>query len=77
LTNPAAISAGYTVSLARMSNGTVQVWGTGRKGELEQGNFGDHSYTPIQVLGLSNVVSISADFPDPLVVDKPINRDAD
>jgi alpha-tubulin suppressor-like RCC1 family protein len=65
LTNPASISAGYTVSLARMSNGTVQIWGTGRKGELGQGTFGDHSYTPIQVMGLSNVVSVSADFQEP------------
>jgi hypothetical protein len=43
LTNPAAISAGYTISLARMSNGTVQVWGTDRKGELGQGTFGAHA----------------------------------
>ena len=53
-TNPAAISAGYTTSTALMSNGTVRVWGTGlQKAELGQGNFGDHSYTPIMVMGLS------------------------
>jgi alpha-tubulin suppressor-like RCC1 family protein len=34
-------------------------------GELGQGNFNDHSYTPIAVPGLSNVVSISADFQEP------------
>ena len=65
LDHPAGISAGYTISLALMSNGTVQVWGTGLKGELGQGVFGDHSYTPIPVLGLSNVVSVSADFQEP------------
>ena len=68
LTNPAAISAGYMVSLARMSNGTVQVWGTGLQGELGQGSFGDHSYAPIPVLGLSNVVSVSADFEEPIAL---------
>ncbi|MDB6021948.1 MAG: rcc, partial [Pedosphaera sp.] len=65
LTNPATISAGYTTSLALMSNGTVRVWGTGRKGELGQGSFGDHSYSPIQVTGLSNVISVSASFQEP------------
>jgi alpha-tubulin suppressor-like RCC1 family protein len=65
LTSPASISAGYMVSIARMSNGTVQVWGTGPKGELGQGAFNDHSYTPIPVPGLSNVISISADFQEP------------
>jgi alpha-tubulin suppressor-like RCC1 family protein len=65
LTNPAAISAGYTISLARMSNGTVRVWGTDRKGEMGQGVSGFYSYTPIQVPGLSNVVSVSADFQEP------------
>jgi alpha-tubulin suppressor-like RCC1 family protein len=65
LTNPATISAGYMVSVALMSNGTVQVWGTGPKGELGQGSFTDHSYLPEQVKGLSNVVSVSADFQEP------------
>jgi len=65
LTNPAAISAGYYISLARMSNGTIQVWGTDRKGEMGQGATGGHSYTPITVIGLSNVVSASADFQEP------------
>ena len=65
ITNPAGISAGYTISLARMSNGTVRVWGTGRKGELGQGPSTTASYAPIQVVGLSNVVSVSADFQEP------------
>jgi len=65
LTNPASISAGYTISLARMSNGTVRVWGTDRKGEMGQGIFGASSYSPVQVVGLSNVVSVSADFQEP------------
>jgi alpha-tubulin suppressor-like RCC1 family protein len=49
LTNPAAISAAYTISLALMSNGTVKVWGTDRKGEMGQGLTGVFSYTPISV----------------------------
>ena len=65
LTNPAVISAAYTISLALMSNGTVRVWGTDRKGEMGQGTTGVHGYTPVQVPGLSNVVSISADFQEP------------
>jgi alpha-tubulin suppressor-like RCC1 family protein len=68
ITNPTTISAAYTISLALMSNGSVQVWGTDRKGELGQGVFGDHSYTPIQVLQLSNVVTASADFQEPEVL---------
>jgi len=63
--HPVAISAGYTVSLALMSNGTVLVWGTGLHGEMGQGLFGDFSYTPIPVMGLSNVVAVSADFQEP------------
>jgi alpha-tubulin suppressor-like RCC1 family protein len=65
LTNPAAISAGYMISLARMSNGTVKVWGTDSYGEMGQGIPNAHSYTPIPVIGLSNVVSVSADFQEP------------
>jgi alpha-tubulin suppressor-like RCC1 family protein len=65
LTNPATISAGYMISMALMSNGTVQVWGTDRKGEMGQGVFNTSSYTPIPVRGLSNVVSVSADFQEP------------
>ncbi|HXO27375.1 MAG TPA: hypothetical protein VOA80_08540 [Thermoanaerobaculia bacterium] len=63
--HPVSISAGYTVSMVLMSNGTVLVWGTGDYGELGQGQFGDHSYTPIQVMGLANVVAVSADFQEP------------
>jgi len=65
ITNPATVSAGYAVSLALMSNGTLSVWGTGNYGELGQGNFGDHSYSPIPVPGLSNVTMVSAGFECP------------
>lgn len=65
LTNPAAISAGYMISLALMSNGTVRIWGTDGYGEMGQGVTSVHSYTPIPVPGLSNVVSVSADFQEP------------
>jgi alpha-tubulin suppressor-like RCC1 family protein len=63
--HPVAVSAGYAISMVLMSNGTVLVWGTGGFGELGQGQFGDHSYSPIQVMGLANVVAISADFQEP------------
>lgn len=74
ITNPATISAGYAVSLALMSNGTVRIWGTGKYGELGQGSFGDHSYSPIPVPGLSNVLMISAGFecPEALKADRTI-----
>jgi len=65
LTNPATISAAYTISLTLMSNGTVWVWGTDRKGEMGQGVTGTNSYKPVQVPGLSNVVSVSGDFQEP------------
>jgi alpha-tubulin suppressor-like RCC1 family protein len=65
LTNPATISAGYTTSLALMSNGTLLTWGTDRKGEMGQTNPNVFSYTPIPVLGISNVVSVSDDFQEP------------
>ncbi len=65
ITNPAAISAAYASSLVLMSNGTVQMWGTSETGELGQGVFNDHAYSPIPVPGISNVVSISAGFQEP------------
>jgi hypothetical protein len=65
LTNPASISAGYTTSLVLMSNGTVRVWGTGRKGELGQGGTTSSSLTPLPVPGFSNVISVSASFQEP------------
>jgi alpha-tubulin suppressor-like RCC1 family protein len=41
-----------------MSNGTVWAWGTGGNGELGNGTTG-HSYSPVQVVGLSNMTAIS------------------
>ena len=65
ITDPASISAAYTISVALMSDGTVKVWGTDRKGEMGQGVTGTNSFTPIPVPGLSNVVSISGNFQEP------------
>ena len=65
LTNPATISAAYTTSLVLMSNGTVKMWGTDRKGEMGQGIPGFHSYLPVSVPGISNVLSVSGDFQEP------------
>ena len=53
------VSCGYTYGVALATNGTVWTWGTGPNGELGNGTTG-FSYTPVQVAGLSNVVSISS-----------------
>ena len=62
VTNPVSISAAYETSLALLSNGLVMMWGTSTEGELAQGEFNIHSYSPILVPGISNVISISAGF---------------
>jgi alpha-tubulin suppressor-like RCC1 family protein len=59
------ISAGYKISLILLTNGTVKVWGTDTYGELGQGTIGGHSYSPVLVPGISNVVFISAGFQNP------------
>jgi alpha-tubulin suppressor-like RCC1 family protein len=59
------ISAAYKISLVLMPDGLVKVWGTDTHGELGQGVFHTNSYSPITVPGLSNVISISADFQEP------------
>jgi alpha-tubulin suppressor-like RCC1 family protein len=56
--NPVQVSCGYTYGVALLTNGTVWTWGTGPNGELGNGTTG-HSYTPVQVTGLSNVRAIS------------------
>jgi alpha-tubulin suppressor-like RCC1 family protein len=57
--NPVQVSCGYTYGLALLANGTVWTWGTGPFGELGNGTTG-HSYTPVQVLTLSNITAISS-----------------
>ena len=59
LTNPIAVSGGGFHSMALMSNGTVWTWGDNNTCELGNGVVGGISMVPVQVLNLSNVVSVS------------------
>src|SRR5579884_354078 len=59
-----AIAAGHSHSLALQDDGTVWAWGYDAYGELGDGTQGDPSCfcrtTPVQVVGLSQVVAIAA-----------------
>jgi uncharacterized repeat protein (TIGR01451 family) len=61
LSNVASISAGYSFSLARLTDGTVVSWGTNQQGQL-----GDDSTSPklrpVQVTGLTHVIAVSAGY---------------
>jgi alpha-tubulin suppressor-like RCC1 family protein len=59
INNPIQVSCGYTYGVALATNGTVWTWGTGSHGELGNGTTG-LSYTPVQVVGLTNITSISS-----------------
>jgi hypothetical protein len=64
LTSVTAIAAGMSHSLALKSDGTVWAWGLGASGQLGDGNFYSSfpNYgvaTPVQVTGLSSVISIA------------------
>ena len=54
-----AVSAGYSHSLALLSNGTVMAWGANNVGELGDGNNSDSS-VPVTVSGLSEVAAVAA-----------------
>ncbi len=60
LSHVIAISVGPRHSLALRSDGTVWAWGQGALGQLGDGSFVKHTSTPVQVVGLSEVVSIRA-----------------
>src|SRR5262249_59409240 len=53
------IGAGERRSLARGADGTVWTWGANESGELGNGTL-DASSQPVQVIGLTGVVSIAA-----------------
>lgn len=55
-----AIAAGDGYSLAIKSDGAVWAWGSNRYGQLGVGADTPYIPTPTQVLGLSNVISVSA-----------------
>ena len=56
---PIVVSAGYTYSVALMSNSTVWAWGKGPNGELGNGLTDNSLHAPLQVNGLTNVISMS------------------
>jgi len=61
LTGATAISAGGAVHVcARLADGTARCWGGGLYGMLGDGTFDSFPATPVAVLGLSDIVSISA-----------------
>lgn len=61
MTNAIVIAAGDRHSLALKSDGTVWAWGLNASGQLGRGagNY-TNSSVPVQVFGLTNVISISA-----------------
>ncbi len=59
LSNVVAISGGWIDALAVKSDGTVWTWGDNSTGELGIGTAGGATNLPVQVLGLSNMVSVS------------------
>lgn len=57
INNVISISAGYSHSMALRADGTVWTWGRNHVGQLGIGTLSDQTQ-PMQVLGLSDVVSI-------------------
>lgn len=62
IANVISVAAGHTHSVALLADGTVWVWGSNASGQLAQPNAISNSLIPIQVLQLSNVVSIVAGY---------------
>jgi alpha-tubulin suppressor-like RCC1 family protein len=60
LTDVTAVSAGGEHSLALVDGGSVMAWGSNRYGQLGTGYFGDNSDIPVDVVGPSEIKSISA-----------------
>ncbi len=54
-----AISAGYAHTAAVRSDGTVWTWGDNGNGQLGDGTMTDR-LTPVQVVGLTDIVAVSA-----------------
>ena len=58
--NAVAIAAGGSHSCVLLVNGTVQCWGANGSGQLGDGTTGITRTTPAAVIGLTNVVAITA-----------------
>jgi alpha-tubulin suppressor-like RCC1 family protein len=61
ITGVAAIAAGQYTVYALKNDGTVWAWGFNAHGELGDGSVSDQSLTPVQVVGLSNVVAVAGE----------------
>ena len=59
VTGVTQIAAGRTHTLALLADGTVRAWGANSHGQLGDGTRDDR-VSPIQVPGLTNVVSVGA-----------------
>jgi len=59
LAGVASVAAGIYHTVARMSDGTVEAWGSNGSGQLGDGNTTDRS-TPVAVSGLTGVTAVSA-----------------
>ena len=60
LTDVIAVAAGDEHSLALKSDGTVWAWGNNNIGQLGDGTPSKEKSTPVQVVGLSDVIAIAA-----------------
>jgi alpha-tubulin suppressor-like RCC1 family protein len=63
-----AVAAGERHSLALKSDGTVRAWGENLSGQLGIGSSSSGSLTPVQVVGLVDVVAIGAGWSHSLAV---------
>jgi alpha-tubulin suppressor-like RCC1 family protein len=53
------IAGGFAFAMALLEDGTVEVWGQNRDGELGNGKIDDETHPPTLVPGLSGVVAIA------------------
>ena len=60
LNNVVAISSGHSTNLALRKDGTVWGWGDGANGQLGSASTVSVNNKPVQINGLSNIVSIAA-----------------
>ena len=54
------IEAGEFHSIALKNDGTVWTWATNGYSQIGNGSSGNYSSSPVKVIGLQNVIAISA-----------------
>ncbi|MCL2140891.1 MAG: RCC1 repeat-containing protein, partial [Dehalococcoidia bacterium] len=69
LTDVVAIAAGECRSLALKSDGTVWTWGNNLDGQLGIGTTYTDSNIPVEILGLTDIISISTSWDHSLALD--------